>query len=108
MVRYLGGLWVAASTPFWGSYAKPGPVRQAPFATLWSLRQWPTNQVRALDAVAGLRVAVDNAVLPSPDVAIKQSVFAVATELAAAVPAAELRFTPDSSVWEEIDVRAVA
>lgn len=108
MIRRIGGTWVGASTPFWGSYAKPGAARHAALGRLWSLRQWPTNEVRRLDALGALRIAIENAVLPSPDPDIKRAVFAVAADLAADASAAELRFTPVRSVWEHIDARAVA
>jgi hypothetical protein len=108
MLRNANGTWIAGSTPFWGSYAKPGTARQAPLATLWTLRHWPTNEVRSLDQMAALRIAVENAVLPSADPEMKRAVFEVAADLAANVPASELRFTPVTSLWEEIDVRAVA
>lgn len=105
LVRSAGAKWFAASTPFWGSYAKPGPARQAPLARLWSLRQWPTNEVVVTDAAACVRTAVGNAVLPCADPAVKSAVFDVAFRLAECVPAAELRFALDDSVWEVIDAR---
>jgi hypothetical protein len=108
IVRRMSDRWVAASTPFWGSYAKPGPARQAPLDTLWSLRQWPTNEVRRLEGLAAIRVALENAVLPSPDPDLKRDVFDVAVDLVAEVPVAELRFTPTTTVWEHIDERSVA
>jgi hypothetical protein len=108
VVRRLAGRWVAASTPFWGSYARPGPARQAPLARLWSLRHWPTHEVRPLDAFCTLRLVLENAVLAGPQAELKLAAFPVAADLAAAVPAAELRFTPTESVWDEIDDRAVA
>ena len=97
------GTWEAASTPFWGSYAQPGPARQARLARLWKLKQWPSNARRDLDAVEALRLLLDNAVLPCPDAEIKQAVFDVAVALAADVDASELRFTPTDDVWSEID-----
>lgn len=108
IVRRVGGRWVAASTPFWGSYAKPGPARQAPLSTLWSLRQWPRHEARTLDEMAALRIVLENAVMPSPDPDLKRDVFDVAVDIAADVPAAELRFTPTTTVWEHIDERSVA
>jgi hypothetical protein len=108
LVRRRSDAWIAASTPFWGSYAKPGPARQAPLSRLWSLKKWPTNEVRPLDPMATLRIAIENAVLADPDPGGKREVFAVAADLASAVPSAELRFVPTPEVWEEIDVRAVA
>jgi hypothetical protein len=106
LVRKAGTEWVAASTPFWGSYAKPGPARQAPLERLWSLVQWPINQIRVTDSEATLRTALDNAVLPCADPGIKSAVFDVACRLAEDVPSAELRFALDESVWELIDARA--
>jgi hypothetical protein len=106
LVRCTGGTWTAASTPFWGSYAKPGPARSAPLARLWSLQQAARNEVQATDTEACLRIALDNAVLPCSDPAIKSAVFDVAVDLASAVPSAELRFVPEPSVWELIDARA--
>jgi hypothetical protein len=108
LVRRVGDCWTAASTPFWGSYARPGPARQAPLHTLWSLRQWPSVEVRPGEPIAALRNVVSNAVLPSPDPDVKRAVFDIAVDLAAEVPTAELRFTPTPDVWEEIDARAVA
>lgn len=108
LVRFVDGRWVAASTPFWGSYARPGPARRAPLARLWGLRHWPTHEVRDLEPYAGLRLALANAVLAGPQADLKRAAFEVAAELAAAVPSAELRFTPSESVWEHIDERAVA
>ena len=106
LIRYLRHEWVAASTPFWGSYAKPGPARRAPLERLWSLVQWPTNEVRVTDAEACLRTALDNAVLPCAEPSIKSAVFDVACRLAEDVPSAELRFALDETVWELIDERA--
>lgn len=106
LVRRSGDGWSAASTPFWGSYAKPGPARQAPLARLWSLRQWPSHEVVATDAEACLRTALANAVLPCSEPALKAAVFEVAADLAAAVPSAELRFAADADVWEVIDACA--
>jgi hypothetical protein len=108
LLRRIDGTWVAASTPFWGSYAKPGPARQAPLGALWTLRHWPTNEVYPLDAAACLRIAIENAVLPNSDPSIKHAVFNVAAELAQSVPAAELRFVPEATIWEEIDDRVAA
>ena len=104
-VRNVGTDWVAASTPFWGSYAKPGPPRQANLERLWSLVQWPANEVRVTDAEACLRTALDNAVLPCSEPAIKAAVFDVAFRLSQDVPSAELRFNLDETVWELIDAR---
>jgi hypothetical protein len=106
LVRRTAQEWVAASTPFWGSYAKPGPARQAPLARLWSLQQWPKNEVVAADAERCLRTALDNAVLPCAEPAIKSAVFDVAFRLADEVPASVLRFALDEEVWELIDARA--
>jgi hypothetical protein len=103
LIRQTKHDWLAASTPFWGSYAKPGPARQAPMARLWSLTQAPEHRLVARDAQHTLLVAVGNAVLPSPDPAIKEAVFDVAVRLAADVPSGELHFTVDPSIWEEID-----
>ncbi|MCU1459955.1 MAG: hypothetical protein JWO37_30 [Acidimicrobiales bacterium] len=108
LVRRIDARWFATSTPFWGSYAKPGASRQAPLDTLWCLRQWPENQVRQLDRVAAVRVTLNNAVLPGPDPAYKAAVFDVAADLAQDIPVAELRFTPAPAVWEAIDARVVA
>jgi hypothetical protein len=108
MLRNLDGTWIGASTPFWGSYAKPGPARHAPLGALWTLRQWPQHEVQTLTSADCLRIAVENAVVPNSDPRIKFAIFNVAAELALAVPAAELRFTPEASVWEEIDDRVAA
>lgn len=108
MVRRQAQRWNAASTPFWGSYSVPGPARQAPLARIWELRQWPQHQVRPLDRLGCLRLALEHSVLPSPDAAFKALVFGVAADLADDVPAAELRFTPTADVWEHIDERHVA
>ena len=105
LIRHTGDEWLATSTPFWGSYAKPGPPRHAPLERLWSLRQWPANEVEVTDAEACLRTALDNAVLPCAHPAIKSAVFDVAVRLAESVPSAELRFALDESVWELIDAR---
>lgn len=105
LVRRDGKEWVAASTPFWGSYAKPGPARQGRLRRLWSLRQAPANQVREADTEHCLRTVLDNAVLPTSDPALKAAVFEVAADLAATVPSAELSFVPEPSVWELIDAR---
>jgi hypothetical protein len=108
IVRQGDAGWYAASTPFWGSYEKPGVARSAPLARLWSLRHWPSNVVRAQDALHTVRVALENSVLPSLDPELKCSVFDNAVDLAAAVPSSELRFTPSTAVWEHIDATAVA
>lgn len=108
LVRRVGDHWVAASTPFWGSYARPAPPCRATLGRLWSLRHWPTNEVRPLDAYGGLRVVLENAVLAAPHGDLRRAAFEVAADLAAAVPVAELRFTPSENVWDEIDERAVA
>jgi len=106
LVRRSDTEWLASSTPFWGSYAKPGPARQAPLACLWSLVQAPANEVRPTGAADGLRTALGNAVLPCAEPSLKAAVFDVAVDLAAAVPSAELRFALDPDVWEVIDARA--
>ena len=105
MVRELDGAWVAASTPFWGSYAKPGPARVAPLSVLFELSQWPRNQIRPLDRAEGLRVALEHAVMPSLDPDVRRAVFDVSADLAGAVDAAQLCFTPNESVWELVDAR---
>lgn len=108
IVRRVGGHWLGASTPFWGSYAKPGRNAQAPLDGLWSLVQHPANHVRPLDAAGCLRTALGNAVLPGPHPEFKRRAFEVAAALAAEVPAAELRFVPTESVWNVIDDCRVA
>lgn len=100
--------WVATSTPFWGSYAVPGPARYAPIRRLWSLVQAPTNDVVPLDAGDALVVVMANAVLPSPDPEFKHAVFAVAAEMVEVVPAAQLHFVPTPKIWEDIDAVAIA
>jgi hypothetical protein len=75
---------------------------------VWGLRHWPAHEVRDLEPYTGLRLAFENAVLAGPHADLKRAAFAVAAELAAAVPFGELRFTPTASVWEHIDERAVA
>ena len=106
LVRRRQQEWVAASTPFWGSYKRPGPARQAPLARLWALEQWPTNQVVPGSVETCLRTALDNAVLPCGDPAIKTAVFDVACDLAEDVPSSVLRFALDDQIWELIDARA--
>lgn len=106
LVRRSETEWVASSTPFWGSYAKPGPARQAPLACLYSLVQAPENDVRPTGAADGLRTVIENAVLPCAEPTIKAAVFDVAADLAADVPSAELRFAPHPEIWELIDARA--
>jgi len=108
IVRAVDGEWIASSTPFWGSYEKPGTARSAPLARLWSLKHWPTSSVRPLDQFATLRIAIENSVLPSPELEIKRAVFDVAVALAGDISSAELRFTPTHHVWEQIDASAVA
>ena len=106
LIRRQGKEWMAWSTPFWGSYAKPGPARQAPLERLWSLQQAPKNEVVVTDSEAGLRTALDNAVLPCAEPALKRAVFEVAADLVTDVPSATLRFVPEPDVWEMIDARA--
>lgn len=106
LVRRSGTEWLASSTPFWGSYAKPGPARQAPLACLWSLVQAPANDVRPLGPAEGVRTVIDNAVLACSEPTLKTAVFDIAVDLAADVPAAELRFALDPEVWEVIDASA--
>lgn len=108
VIRELDGTWVAASTPFWGSYAKPGPARQAPLGLLCELVQWPHHELRPLDQVEGLRLLLEHSVLPGPDPSFRHAVFEVAADLAAATQAAQLRFTPKASVWDVIDERLAA
>lgn len=109
LVRRTADGWVLASTPFWGAYALPSANRHAPLATLWSLRQAEAHAVTPLDRAATVKVAVDNAVMPASDAAMKHAVFAVAADLAADIPGAQLSFTPDSTVWQEVTgARAVA
>lgn len=105
IVRRANDEWIACSTPFWGSYAKPGPARGAPLARLYSLVQARTNEVRPTSTTDGVRTVLDNAVLACAEPSLKAAVFEVAVELAAAVPTAELRFAPDPEVWEVIDAR---
>jgi hypothetical protein len=108
LVRYADGAWFGASTPFWGSYAQPGPSREAPLGTLWGIRQAAWPEVHRLAPLDGLRLALDHAVLPGPDPTLKRTVFDVAVELARDVSAAEVLFTPTDAVWELIDDRVVA
>ena len=67
IVRHDGEEWTAASTPFWGSYAVPGPARTARVTHIWGLRQWPRNARAPMDHGHALRLLLDNAVLPCPD-----------------------------------------
>ena len=103
MVRRRGDGWVAASTPFWGSYAKPGRARQAPLQCLWSLRQAPANEIRVTGPQEGLRTVLDNAVLACREPALKRAVFDVGVDLSRDVDSAELHFTPEPAIWEMID-----
>jgi hypothetical protein len=103
IVRRTPAGWVGASTPFWGSYAVPGPARTGRLAATWRLKQWPSNARVDLDAAQTLRLLVDNAVLPCADASVKHAVFDVAAALAADMCARELRFVPDPAIWEVID-----
>ncbi len=108
IVRKADGAWFGASTPFWGSYARPGPSREAPLGTLWGIRRSSGPRVRGLESHEGLRLALEHAVLPGPDPLFKHALFDVAVDLARDVPAAEVQFTPSDRVWELIDDRVVA
>jgi hypothetical protein len=108
LVRKADGAWFGASTPFWGSYARPGPSREAPLGRLWGIRQSSRSRVVRLEPLDGLRLALEHAVLPGPDPLLKHAVFDVAADLARDVPAAEVHFTPSDHVWEMIDDRVVA
>ncbi len=108
MLRNIGGQWMAASTPFWGSYSRPGPDRRAPLRMLWSLRQWPSHAIKPLERTDTLRLAFENAVLPAPDATLKRAVFDVAADLAQDIDSAELCFTPSATIWEMLDERRVA
>lgn len=109
LVRRKANRWVGASTPFWGrSYDRPGPVRQAPLGKLWSLTHHGANEVVPMAEAEALSLVLGNAVLPGPQPALEAAIFTVATDLVGAVGAAELRFVPNPSVWDDIDLALLA
>lgn len=98
--------WLAASTPFWAAYDKPGPPRESTLGRLWSLRCAAADVAGAPGLEDARLAVVEHTFLPTAEAETRRFALALATQFAADVPFSDLLLARDHSVWGEIDALA--
>jgi hypothetical protein len=99
MVQQVDGRWTAAATPF--SAEVVSSPRQAPLSQLWVPAPGPFTR-RASVGNPAVAVALDAAMPPTQDPAVRQLASSVFGRLVAAVPLAALPSLSPAKIWEEI------
>jgi hypothetical protein len=93
---------VAFGTPFAGELAEVGEPVRAPVAMLFRLGRGAGRQQLPLSRAEALATLMRNILFFATDRALVNGVFDSAADFIARVPAYELRFAPDPSVWSSI------
>lgn len=94
--------YVAFGTPFAGELADVGEPVRAPVAALFRLGRGDENQHVPMRRSDSVRTLMRNILFFANDRTLVSGVFDAAAEFADRVPAYELRFIPDATVWSTI------
>ena len=94
--------WLAASTPFWAAYQKPGPPLESTLSHLWSLSV-EGNMTETDESGAARQAVAAYTFLPTADPDFQSAATRLAAHLAGDVPFSVLRFTGGPEAWDDID-----
>jgi hypothetical protein len=92
----------AFGTPFAGEIAKPGENVSAPVGALYFLAQGPSNRLDRMSNAEASRRLLRNILFFAEDAELVGQVVDAACKFVTAVPAFQLTFVPDATVWELI------
>jgi hypothetical protein len=92
----------AFGTPFAGELAKSGDNISAPVEALYFLAKGPFNRIDPIPMAEASRRLLRNILFFAEDAKLMQQVFEAACQFVTRVPAFELTFVPNQTVWEMI------
>jgi hypothetical protein len=104
-LRHSARRWEACATPFYGS-GGPAMARvndRAPIRGLCFLRKGDHFAHRCLTPAQVVSRAFPEVMLPKREARVAERLLATLASLAAAVPAWELTFAPDPTIWSYLD-----
>lgn len=101
-VRRIHDTYRAFGTPFAGELGTPGENVTAPIAALFFLTKGPENTTRPITHAQAARMLLRNILFFADDTTLVDSLFGLACDFVARVPAYELTFKPEPGVWELI------